>query len=70
MEGFLPFLEVYGLLLVFSICSVQVILHIVFYFDVFVGEGEQHVLSSTILILFPSLFFNCFLCCEKAFKLN
>ena len=58
MEGFSPFLEVWGLLPAFSRCFVQIVLHVeagffwfvfwgVFWFDcfdVFVGEGELHVL--------------------------
>ena len=40
----MPFLEVYVLLPAFSRCSVSNDLHVDFFFDVFVGEGECHVL--------------------------
>lgn len=42
-EVFLPFLEeVWGLLPAFSICSVRIILHVIFFFYIFVG-GQLHV---------------------------
>ena len=44
LEGFLPFLEVYGLLPALSRCSVCIILHVGGLFVLFVGEGECYVL--------------------------
>ena len=54
MEGFLPFLEVYGLLPVFSKCSVRIFLHVGFFY-VFVGGGESHILLLCHLDLILSL---------------
>ena len=53
VEGFLPFLEVWGLLPVFSRCSMSVVLHVVFLFVCFMCLWENvstMSYSSTILI--------------------
>ena len=42
--GFLLFLEIWGLLPAFSRCSVRIIVHVDFFFNVFVGEGGCHIL--------------------------
>ena len=39
VEGFMPFLEVWSLMPMFSRCSVLIVLHI-YFFDVFVEESE------------------------------
>ena len=44
VEGFLHFLEIWGLLPTFNGCSVQIILHVHIFFDVFVGEDEYLIL--------------------------
>ena len=44
VKVFFPFLEVSGILPVFNRCSEKIILHVDGFFDVFVGEGEHHVL--------------------------
>ena len=49
MEDFLPFLEVEGLMSAFSRGSVQIVLHVdFFFFDVFV-EGECHIFSAILI---------------------
>ena len=55
VEDFLPFLKVWFLLPVLSICSVWIDPH-GFFFYLFVGEGGQHILLLTILILLSSSF--------------
>ena len=52
MEDLLPFLEVCGLLPAFSRCPLGIILHADGFEDVFVGEGEHHVLLLHHLFLF------------------